>query len=298
MLTGFAWSETLGWIPFTSIAPIQDITEGFIGKVKIIGTVSANSTYDVLYSVGNKISSSTSLNGLINLVRKNLAILYRNTTSFTNTTIPTAVVASPLVLNKTIYYSLPSNTDENKVVRYSYLKNALSSQQALVVQGANIYIDEDVLQDAGEPRVLVALRNDLGHGGNIIIAPTIKNIKISLVTEGSLLSGIMKTDNTLYLYNDTKQKLAFGLPKTQLSIKGNVQTYNTIGGSAKDGIQKCPIVETTCDRNTAIKYDLNYFRVFDKKPENRSLTGFDDYSIIIEQDARVITRPPLILANN
>lgn len=49
-----------------------------------------------------------------------------------------------------------------------------------------------------------------------------------------------------------------------------------------------------CNRETAIKYDFNYFRSYDKTLERRAYTSnsLDDYSLIIDYDPRLLADPP------
>jgi hypothetical protein len=59
----------------------------------------------------------------------------------------------------------------------------------VIAIGADIYIDDSVaLQGDGKPRVMIALKNEAGKGGNIYIDGGITQIYSSLVAEGSLYS--------------------------------------------------------------------------------------------------------------
>ncbi len=68
---------------------------------------------------------------------------------------------------------------------------------------------------------------------------------------------------------------------------------NTIGGAIQTTVV-CPY-DIACDNATAIRYDLNYFRVHDNTiSTNRAYpdTTWDAYSVVIEIDPRFISVPP------
>lgn len=113
-----------------------------------------------------------------------------------------------------------------------------------------------------------------------------------MFTEGSIYSG----DDLTNLYNDTTAEVAL-LSRditNQLYILGSIMSRNTIGGAVQATAPVCPY-DIACDNTTAIRYDLNYFRVYDNT--DSSLRAFpdatwDDYSVIIEIDPRFISAPP------
>jgi hypothetical protein len=137
------------------------------------------------------------------------------------------------------------------------------------------------------PKSIIAIQNSTGSGGNIFIRDSVKNIYSSIIAEWFVYSG----ENTTILYNDTRAKIA-NLPKNQLYIYGNLISRNTIGWALKD-IPSCPYTIADCTYDIAIRYDLNYFRSYDRQPIHKSdSTGYDEYSVIIERDSRSITDPP------
>jgi hypothetical protein len=77
-----------------------------------------------------------------------------------------------------------------------------------------------------------------------------------------------------------------------------VISRNTIGGSAetitgRDG--SCPYTEASCDRDTAVKYDLNYFRSYNKDQNRRAYVkdnNLENYSVVIEYDTRILSDAP------
>jgi hypothetical protein len=105
----------------------------------------------------------------------------------------------------------------------------------------------------------------------------------------------MKIDGTPFTYNDTAEKLT-ALSQNQLLIHGSLISHNTIGGAVVNPSQKavCPFYVASCDRISALPYDLNYFRAFYGKDESRAWGNaeYDDYSLIIEYDPRILSDPP------
>ena len=80
----------------------------------------------------------------------------------------------------------------------------------------------------------------------------------------------------------------------QLYIQGSLVSRNTIGGASVSRTQVVCPYNATCTYESAIRYDLNYFRAYDKEAWTRAYTNnsLDDYSVIIEYDSRVVSNPP------
>lgn len=79
--TGTAWSDTLGYIDFTT--GVSDFTN----KVKVIGNSAGGNAWSVNYNIGNTYDT-VKLAPFLSQVRKNIAILTRNAgTGVVNTTI-------------------------------------------------------------------------------------------------------------------------------------------------------------------------------------------------------------------
>lgn len=58
-----------------------------------------------------------------------------------------------------------------QTIRYSTIKNIFSQSpiQSLIVMGADVYIDEDILPTDTTPRAIIALTDSTGNQGNIYI---------------------------------------------------------------------------------------------------------------------------------
>ncbi len=232
----------------------------------------------------------------IDKVRKNATLLSRNVpASLINTNFATTNTFE----NKAFYIN---NGGTAQTLRYSTIRDrfAQSPMQSIIVMGGDVYIDEDVLPVDSAPRAIIALRDSSGNYGNIYINGNVKNIKSSLVAEGTVYSGYLPSpmSQLATLYNPTVMS-TMTLPGNQLYVYGTIISRNTIGGSAQNGnAYSCPYTEVVCTRDNAVRYDLNFFRGYDKQDPNIAskraypTTAYDDFSFIIEYNPLVQTNPP------
>jgi hypothetical protein len=91
----------------------------------------------------------------------------------------------------------------------------------------------------------------------------VTKIESALITEGSVYSAEKNSDGTWAIYNKDKKTLGInGLPDYQLYIKGSVLSHNTIGGATPvdHNTAQCPYNVGECNFDTAIPWDMNYFR--------------------------------------
>ena len=274
----YAWSESLWYLSFESWSNLL-----FKNKVKILGNIGGNRAFDTEYNLWAKFKSMNSAD-TINTIRKNVALMTRSVPNgkmnITDTTSNT--------LNNIMYYkrdgsSLSIRNPNGK------MKDGGRKIKSLMIIWGDLIIDSDIERDPSvdNPRTIIVLKDDSGSGGNVYINGNVKNIYTSIIAEGSIYSW----DSSSSIYNDTPLKL-IGLPRNQLYIYGSILSRNTLWWSSKNPII-CPFTETNCTYDTALKYDWNYFRTFDKNLPNQSdKSGYDDYSIIIETDPRVILDPP------
>lgn len=285
--TWLAWSETLGWIPFTSNGAFPSV----IGTVKILWNAAEKKYILNLYGdIGNvydiDITSST-----INRIRKNVYLSIRNapegkinhTTSFW--------ANWPNILNHMLVFTY-TGTTMNSVNLSRIAPYIDDTIRGVLVIGGDIIVDQDLPNiPTALTRSLVSIKNDEWSGGNIFITSTVKKIYSSLFAEQSLYSGD-RVGGVNNFYNDMLSKVIAYLPVRQLYIKWTLISRNTIGWAAKPESPRCPVVENNCNRTTALKYDINYFRNYDWTPANRATNGYDDYSIIVDYDSRVVDSPP------
>ena len=294
-LSWYAWNDGIGWIPMAG-SKLGTISDGIVKKVKILWSIGGSLIFDTPYDVGESFGSVT-MTTFIDKVRKNVALLSRNVPSnFINTDFSTTKIFE----NKMIYI----RTDgPQQIVKYSTIKNIFvqSPIQSLIVIGADVYIDEDILPINTTPRAIIALADSTGNQGNIYVWENVKKIQSSLVAEWSLYSGFLPSTPPIIakLYNpDVISTMT--LPENQLYIYGTIISHNTIGWSAQDGTAyACPYTEPNCDRDHAVWYDLNFFRWFNKDDlVNINLKRayptsiYDDFSMIIEYNPLIQSNPP------
>jgi hypothetical protein len=298
-LVGFGWNDALGWIPFGEMygSGIDvEVSEWFIGKVNIVWSIWGSKTFNVLYDVGGSFNT-TSMLTFVNVVRKNVTILLRNATSRVNTNLSGT---SPVTFNNAMIFRTEDNPSA-EFLTYSTISTAFDNDLArsLIVIGADIYIDLDVISPAllSKSRAIIALRNDKGQWGNIWIKGSVKNIESMIFAEKTIYSGEEFITGSLSPYYVSKKSLFLDIPRNQLYIKGTVWGYNTIGWSSKADGAICPYLGESienCTYDSAIKYDWNYFRVYNGTPARRAYpdASKDDYSVIIEYDPRTLQDPP------
>lgn len=271
-----------------------EISQWFEWRVKILGNIWGNSSFDTFYALGARFNASL-MNENVNRVRKNISLLTRNlsdslsNTSFDGST-SNAVLDKLFFINKTSTY---------KSLTYSTISTTFpsTSVNSLILIGGDLIIDRDLLSPTGSlPKGVIVLKNDAWVGWNIIVQNSVKKIESSIFAEWSLYSGNNKTD----LYNDTTIEIT-SLGENQLYIYGSLASRNTIGGSFTTPAT-CVYGESNCTNELSIRYDLNYFRGSPASrvpvaPSTISTRAFRDssldaYSLIIEIDPRLATTPP------
>ncbi len=318
--SGYAWNDGIGWINLDG-ATIELTSSGAIGKVKILWTLGWNNSYNTTYIVNPTIRSITPIS-LINEVRKNVAIITRNLPeSLINNTLGTYNVFDTTsgggteAINWFAYFENTSatparvNYTSNIQSRFENIWNTQDPVYTAIVVGGDIYIDDSVLpQEDDKPRALIALKNENGVWGNIYINGWVTKIKSTLVAEGNLYSWMFWAGWTWSIYNNDPSDL-FQIPNRQLHIYGSLISNNTIGWYNVDNTiaNYCPYNIDPCSDSTAIIYDMNHFRDFQRdKPEwekailrwyehptDSNLNSiYDDYSIVIEHDIRLLSSPP------
>jgi hypothetical protein len=288
--TGQAWSDTLGWLDFSKA--IVD----FQNKIKIIGNKGSEKIFDEIYDVGSRVTSKNTLTNFFNeKVNPAIANMTRNI-SDSDVPINKGIVApaSAEKLNKdVIIYKIQSSETVNVRI---LLNDITKDIRTVIVVGGGLIIDSDILPnpDVKTSRAVIAKKDENGAGWNIYIDGAVKNIYATIVAEGSIFSA----SGPGWTYNDSDAKRD-NLPKNQLYIYGSSLSRNTIGWSQVqvDGKVVCPNLVTLirwCDKDEAAIYDWNYFRTYDKdRATHGSLNpNYENYSVIIEYDSRIIQDPP------
>ena len=196
--SGYAWNDGIGWIDMAG-ASLDMTSSGAIGKVKVIGNLGGNRIYNTTYDLNGKISPATTTK-IVNEVRKNVSLVTRNLpANKTNTRLVTNNVFDGGSAIVSIGNKLVFDNTGTTVARVDYTSNVKSRMEnggglgdpiySVIAIGADIYIDDSVVpQVDGHPRVMIALKNDAGKGGNIYVRGGVTRILSSLVAEGSLYS--------------------------------------------------------------------------------------------------------------
>lgn len=185
-----------------------------------------------------------------------------------------------------------NTTQQAKVYYYNGDINIKNSswlgEKTVISIGGNVYIDGNLyntVQPGTKPKLgIIVLKNLVtGKGGNVYIAPTVKNIQANIFADGSVFSydgdpsHINFNSGTNYglpCFADEDARQGFLI--NQLSFEGSIASLNTIGGSASappilgnglnvngaageyGGTSNCQ----PTDRSKAKLYDLNYLRFY------------------------------------
>lgn len=187
--------------------------------------------------------------------------------------------------------------DSNKVPKVYYFRDDVyldngaspitwSGDRTLIVIGGNVYINSDLYNVAVTPKPklgIIALKDfTTGKGGNLYVAPQVKNIQANIFGDGSFFSydgkpsGITPAGLPYFDSEDDRYNTLLN----QLSLEGTLATQNTIGGAVKtpspilgDGTVASPdegqYGKEPSGRSAARLYDLNFLRyygyVFERK---------------------------------
>ncbi len=297
--SGFAWSDEIGWIDMWW-ATLESTSSGFIWKVKVLGSIGWSRVFNTTYDVGGSYSSAK-INELVNVVEKNIKLLTRNAGPGQINQLWAPI---PEIFNDSVIYENTGGT--LGLVRYSditFRNVGYENVRSLIVIGANVYIDQAVLPPPGDtrPRAIIAMANSQGIWGNIYVAWGLTRIESSLIAGWSLYSAYFPpSTQTDYIYYNTDASSIAILPDRQLYVHGTIISHNTIGGSnpGNGSAFICPYTEVSCAEDTAIRYDFNYFRDFQRDPVKRgyATSQYDDWSFVIEYNPGIIRDPPPWLA--
>jgi len=163
----------------------------------------------------------------------------------------------------------------------------VSEPVTIVVNGGNLFIDNDVYRDVPENLALIVLgpySSGCTDRGNVYMGHTVRNIQANIATDCSVFS--YKTgdrgnigEDGLYDFADG-QSLSETLGQKQLLIEGSVSSFNTIGGAEpdvngniRDGFGEIYDSPTIDQRRRAQQFDLNYLRLFSMDIKTDSETG-------------------------
>lgn len=295
LLEGFGWSNSLGWVPFYAKTDAQELGTdpltqtgikidgvgvNFIWKIAIIGSIAGTRIFELPnQNVGYTFSTSNHAQ-IMNTIRKNLALLSRN---IDDTTLADATSQFDFLIKKDGDYEFQS-TDIWP-----------ASKRTIVTVGHDIVINtsNQIGLNDGNPRWLIALKDENGSGGNIIISDDVKRIYAFVYAEGSIFSAEKTWTGLIDSYISAGP---LNIPAQQLYIKWLLISKNTIGW-AQQATPVCPVVIEDCSVSNAEYYDLNFFRTYDStQPAQKSVPytdpRLDNASLIIEYDTSILSNPP------
>lgn len=136
-LNGWAYSPNLGWIELGNGLVASTLGDGLIGKVKVIGNLSGNNIFDVLYNVGSSFAGQNTANTL-NKIKKNIALSTRQ--------IPTnSLLGSKSPTNAILYYKPSGGVLNYDAINVSGSEYFVKQSRTLIIEGADLLIDSDIL---------------------------------------------------------------------------------------------------------------------------------------------------------
>lgn len=136
-----------------------------VQAVKILGFTKGTNIFSVLEDNNVDALGSISRTDLKNIIRKNVANLTKNRTSYTDVNYD----------YKTTDTTLNSGT-------------WATGKDTYIVSGADVTIDSDIFRGTSKMRGLIVLSEN-GVGGNVYIKGNVKNLELAIYAEGSLISG-------------------------------------------------------------------------------------------------------------
>lgn len=296
LIEGFGWNKWLGWVPFFSeVGSITSSSQSgitasglninFVGKIAIIGNIAGTRIFDVPNQNVGYVFTTTKHADVMNILHKNLAILSRNVD---DTTLADVNSNFSFLVKKNGDYAFDMGNPIWPTAEW---------KRTIFVVGHDVILNtsNDIWQDDGITRAIVALKDDNGNGGNIIITDQVKEIYAYLYAEGSIFS--WEEDG----FGNTVPYVASGalnIPAQQLYIKWLLVSKNTIGW-AQQIPTVCPVVINDCNLTNSQMYDMNYFRTYDSTdPTQRSLplwitdVRLQDAPMIIEYNPLILSDPP------
>lgn len=198
-------------------------------SVKILGQNNLGKDY---YGLD---TSADVRNDFWNTVRKNVALLSRNRTVYTD-----------------VDYDIIRDHD------ISIDPTAFTTKRTIVVIGGDVTITSDIPLDPDRALSVMSLSNTTGSGGNIMIDPAVRDVNVSLFAEKSLLS---HGDNQLYIFGslltqNTMGKSILGICPYYVATCTNPDDYD-LEKIRKDYMTLPSIVGHTASAEHAIDHPKN-----------------------------------------
>ena len=296
-LEGFAHSRSLWWVPFyaDTSTPITPTTQtwiifngvwlNFIGKIAIIWNIAWTRIFNVTNQQVGYIFSSINQAEMLNIMRKNIALISRN--------------ADPTDLRDA--FSPKFNFLIHTGSDYDTSGGGWTwpaGKKSIIVIGSDVILGQTQIGlDTDANRAIIALKDNNGSGGNIIIKDIVWRIYGFLYAEGSIYSW-EKVSDEIIPYIGT---WVWNIPGNQLYLKWAMISKNTIGWALQSP-PICPVVIQNCSIADSQVYDVNYFRTYDATDSSQKNVPYDDprfdtASMVIEFNQELNSNPPPWIQN-
>lgn len=143
----------------------------FIGKIAIIGNIAGTRIYNMTNQNVGYVYNTVNQASILNTIRKNIALVSRNITS--------ASLAGGVGINFIYQKSLAFDYDTG----FGWIWP--SGKRSIIIEGRDIILNQATIGDSTEvqPRVMIALKDANGNGGNIIITKNVERIYTFLYAE-------------------------------------------------------------------------------------------------------------------
>lgn len=259
---------------------MDGISVNFVWRIAIIGNIAGTRIFDFPDQNVWYVFTTAKHASIINTLRQNIALMSRN------------ITGTGLDLTSPFNFYIRRNAD------YEFRTGDVwpAGKRTIIVEWHDIVLDTtNSIGDINDPRprALIALKDEAGNGGNIIISDKVKEVYAMIYAEWSVFSGEKTGTGLLDIYLSHG---AWNIPQKQLYIRGLLISKNTIGWARQTPIV-CPVTTDTCDLATAEFYDLNYFRTYDPTDPTQRAGGYtdtrlDNASMIIEYNQAILSDPP------
>jgi hypothetical protein len=168
-------------------------------------------------------------------------------------------------------------------------------KKTIIINWWNLYIKTNIVNNSSSDILwVIVLKDKNNKWWNIYIDPEVKKIDAVIYSDKSLLSY-----NTTYCPSwEISPNCGWTLEvlNKQLYIYGSVFSENTIWGSVNINNLICPyyIDESSCNLDTASKYDMNYIRrLWNEKYD----PSYPDYPVVIKYNSLLQINPPPVFDN-
>lgn len=296
VIQGFGFSSNMGWIPFYADAgsvldPLATVSQtwilldgigvNFIGKIAVIWNIAGTRIYNLTNQQVGYIFTTINHSEVLNTIRKNIALMTRN--------ISTADLIDEFS-SKFNFLVIRWSDYDTTVGWWTWPVN---KKTIIIIWGDVILGQKQIGMDTDPDRAIIALKDDLGNGGNIIVNEDVQRIYSFLYAEGSLYSWTKSSTGVIVPYVTA---WAWNIPANQLYIKWAIISKNTIGWALQTP-SVCPVVINNCTPEKAQIYDLNYFRTYDSTDSTQKAVPYNDprfwrASFVIDYNNDLVSNPP------